>query len=47
LRLASGGVANGRIGHSVRIGLTRAADRVLRFYERDNEFVSGPRRLCG
>ncbi|HSD75088.1 MAG TPA: DNA-3-methyladenine glycosylase [Steroidobacteraceae bacterium] len=47
LRLASGSAANGRIGHSVRIGLTRAADRVLRFYERGNEFVSGPKSLCG
>jgi len=35
----------GPIGKSVRIGLTRAADRLLRFYERDNECVSGPRRL--
>jgi DNA-3-methyladenine glycosylase len=34
-----------RIGKSVRIGLTRAADRVLRFYERGSEFVSGPKRL--
>lgn len=33
------------IGCSVRIGLTRAADRKLRFFERDNRFVSGPRRL--
>jgi 3-methyladenine DNA glycosylase Mpg len=30
----------------VRIGLTRAADRVLRFYERGNVYVSGPKRLC-
>jgi DNA-3-methyladenine glycosylase len=33
------------IGESVRIGLTREKDRVLRFYERGNPFVSGPRRL--
>ena len=33
------------IGESVRIGITRDADRVLRFFERDNPFVSGPRRL--
>jgi DNA-3-methyladenine glycosylase len=45
LRLAVNGEATGRIGASVRIGLTRAADRVLRFYERDNDFVSGPGRL--
>jgi DNA-3-methyladenine glycosylase len=35
----------GAIGESVRIGLTREKDRVLRFYERGNPFVSGPRRL--
>jgi DNA-3-methyladenine glycosylase len=33
------------IGESVRIGLTREVDRVLRFYERDSPFVSGPKRL--
>jgi DNA-3-methyladenine glycosylase len=37
----------GVIGESVRIGITREVDRVLRFYERDNPFVSGPRRLRG
>jgi DNA-3-methyladenine glycosylase len=35
----------GGIGESVRIGLTREVDRVLRFYERDSPFVSGPKRL--
>ncbi len=35
----------GRIGKSVRIGLTHAADRPLRFYERGNEHISGPKRL--
>lgn len=35
----------GRIGRSVRIGLTREAHRKLRFFERDNAFVSGPMRL--
>ena len=35
----------GRIGRSVRIGITRAVDRKLRFFERGNAFVSGPRRL--
>lgn len=35
----------GRIGKSKRIGLTLEAHRVLRFYERGNPFVSGPKRL--
>jgi DNA-3-methyladenine glycosylase len=35
----------GEIGESVRIGITREMDRVLRFYERGNPFVSGPLRL--
>jgi DNA-3-methyladenine glycosylase len=35
----------GRIGKSTRIGLTLEAHRVLRFYERGNLFVSGPKRL--
>ena len=35
----------GKIGVSVRIGITRAAHRLLRFYERGNAFVSGPGRL--
>jgi DNA-3-methyladenine glycosylase len=34
-----------RIGKTVRIGITRAADHLLRFYERGNSFVSGPKRL--
>jgi DNA-3-methyladenine glycosylase len=34
-----------RVGNSVRIGITREAHRLLRFYERDNPCVSGPRRL--
>jgi DNA-3-methyladenine glycosylase len=35
----------GAIGKSVRIGLTQAANRPLRFYERGNEHISGPRSL--
>jgi DNA-3-methyladenine glycosylase len=42
------GVSNhpvGQIAKTVRIGISRAADRPLRFYERGNPFVSGPKRL--
>jgi DNA-3-methyladenine glycosylase len=35
----------GAIGQSVRIGITRDADRVLRFYERGSKFLSGPKWL--
>jgi DNA-3-methyladenine glycosylase len=35
----------GKIGRSRRIGVTQAAHRLLRFYERGNPYVSGPRRL--
>ncbi|MBI1778160.1 MAG: DNA-3-methyladenine glycosylase [Proteobacteria bacterium] len=35
----------GVLGESVRIGITRDADRVLRFYVKDSPFVSGPKRL--
>jgi DNA-3-methyladenine glycosylase len=47
LWLATDGAAPGPIGESVRIGLTRAADRLLRFYARGSRFVSGPARLRG
>jgi DNA-3-methyladenine glycosylase len=33
------------LGKSPRIGITRAAHRLLRFYERGNPFVSGPRSI--
>jgi DNA-3-methyladenine glycosylase len=35
----------GSIGVSVRIGLSRETERKLRYFERDNAFVSGPKRL--
>ena len=45
LWLGSDGQASGKIGRSKRIGITRAADSLLRFYVRGNLFVSGPRAL--
>ncbi len=45
LWLGDDGWAGGEIGASVRIGITRDADRVLRFYLRCNPFVSGPKWL--
>jgi len=45
LWLAEGVSPPGRIRSSRRIGLTRAAERRLRYYEAGNRFVSGPRNL--
>jgi DNA-3-methyladenine glycosylase len=45
LWLAATAQGNGRIGKSVRIGITRSANRLLRFYERGNAHVSGVRKL--
>jgi DNA-3-methyladenine glycosylase len=45
LRLARDDHAAPKIGVSPRIGLSRATDRLLRFYVRDNPFVSGPKKL--
>jgi DNA-3-methyladenine glycosylase len=45
LRLARDDHAAPKIGVSPRIGLSREADRLLRFYVRDNPFVSGPKKL--
>lgn len=45
LWLARGGVARPVIGESIRIGITREVDRLLRFYARGSPFVSGPKRL--
>ena len=47
LWLAADAMAPRRIGRSVRIGISREMHRKLRFFERDNSFVSGPRRLNG
>ena len=45
LWLARDGQEPGEIGKSVRIGITREAERVLRFYLRGSPFVSGARSL--
>ncbi len=45
LHLADDGAVVGEIGQSVRIGITKDADRVLRFFVRGNRYVSGPGAL--
>ena len=45
LWLGSDGRPPGEIGQSKRIGITRAADSLLRFYVRGSRFVSGPQAL--
>lgn len=45
LWLAATAQGTGTIGKSVRIGITRNVDRLLRFYERGNAHVSGPKKL--
>jgi DNA-3-methyladenine glycosylase len=40
-----GEIGKGKIGESVRIGITREADRMLRFYLRGSPFVSGAKSL--
>jgi DNA-3-methyladenine glycosylase len=45
LSLLRGDREAGEIGQSIRIGIAREASRLLRFYVRDNPFVSGPRSL--
>ena len=45
LWLGRGDHEPGEIGQSIRIGISRDADRLLRFYLRGNPFVSGPGSL--
>jgi len=45
LWLARDGLKPGEIGKSVRIGISKDADRPLRFFLYDNPFVSGPKSL--
>jgi DNA-3-methyladenine glycosylase len=45
LWLARGDHSPGEIGQSVRIGISRDTNRLLRFYLRGSPFVSGPRSL--
>jgi DNA-3-methyladenine glycosylase len=40
-------IGKGKIGESVRIGITREAERMLRFYLRGSPFVSGAKSLNG
>jgi len=42
---ATASAASELLGISTRIGITRAADRHLRFYQRNSPYVSGPTRL--
>src|SRR5262244_3111776 len=46
LWLGRGDHEPGEIGQSIRIGIARDADRLLRFYLRGSLFVSGPRSLA-
>jgi len=47
LWLAHGGGEPGEIGQGIRIGISKDADRPLRFYVRGSPFVSGSRSLNG
>ncbi len=45
LWLGEAGGHTPQIGVSVRIGISKDTDRLLRFYEKGNRYVSGPRKL--
>ncbi|MBZ9799686.1 DNA-3-methyladenine glycosylase [Mesorhizobium sp. ES1-4] len=45
LWLARDGAETGEIGQSIRIGITKDAERLLRFYLKGSPFVSGPASL--
>ncbi len=45
LWLGHGDNEPGEIGQSIRIGISRDSNRLLRFYLRNNPFVSGPKSL--
>src|SRR5512132_600667 len=45
LWLGRGDHEPGELGQSIRIGISRDINRLLRFYLRDSPFVSGPRSL--
>jgi len=47
LWIGDDGYASHRVSLSARIGITKAADRKLRYAIADNPFVSGPKRLSG
>ena len=45
LWLGQDGAPSSEVGESIRIGISREAHRLLRFYRRGSPFVSGPRSL--
>ncbi len=45
LWIADGGLKSDRVRKSKRIGITKAAERHLRFYEAGSPYLSGPRYL--
>ena len=45
LRLGSAARSTGKVGVSVRIGISKAAEERLRFFEIGSRFLSGPARL--